>query len=658
MPEVDYAPCAAEQEQDGVCESGDQISTVWDKLSESNPFEREMACRTLAQIDFDETLVARVIAEGQTGRLLSLLSDPVLTVREAAAMALRKMCPYDSKTHCCDHLVSMGAVKVLEGHLMECLHELQPSDAAAREGRATPAQLFSAIEEALNLLWNLCEQADNAVKAFNETSLLALIVRFLQLQQFPLSVVTAAAQCLHIVTEDNAVAVQSLCGISESLSLLEGLLLQPVREDFEFPGGLWSLKTSAAGVLFNLVSVLQEPTYTTTMRAILSVIATVLDVGVDSLLFQLETQEQKSEQLSVVENGHDTSGVGSDDVRQDGDSEVKDEEAGSNTVTVNKPPALSKKFTDVDAMLNSQQLALELLINICAMEDDDQWEDTGEDCEVDMDVDDKGTSHTSAPQAEVVRSLAELGLFTKVLKICCSINGHTYKLCEAVEGGKEIAQILNTLQDRSLCALQNLLTVLPYGVLGGKDNLVGVWRSLLELMQHGGEFLHPTTLVDIMASLIEKLGTHGSMDVTIEEFKFLCQIGLTSFNPVVRSGIMHLLGIAGKVALSDAGSPASKSLLNVIGSTLRDCVSSDSLLWVTCYALDSIFDVFGEDECPIELYHSLGLPAVLNKAEETFSSRMTSQHDEVKLHHKAIRCAKCNLPAFIHYMTERASGKT
>eukprot|EP00731_Ephydatia_muelleri_P035348 Em0115g16a len=508
---------------------------------------------------------------------------------------------------------------------------------ATSEAQVTRVQLCSAVEEALTLVQRLCEQTQSAVDAFNEASLLAVVACLLQPQHLPLSLVTAAAQCLHIVTEDNTVATQSLCATPESLALLEGILVQPIGEGFESPGGLWSLKTSVAGVLFNLLPLLQEPVYTTTMRAI-SVMAAALDVGVDGLLLQLATQPrppaeqgQHTEQTPVVENGSGECDVGSDDVRHgtgDGDMPGVQDEEPSTTVTLNMPPVLTKKFADVEAMLSSQQLALELVINISSME-------------------------TSTPPAEVISSLAEFGLFAKVWKICCSVNQHTYKLCETVENGEEIAKIMNTLQGRSLCAFQNLLTVLPHDALGGKNHLVGVWRSLLELMQSGGQFLHPDALAEVMGALIENCSAHGSLGIMAEDLHYLCQLGLTSLNPRVRSSVMRLLGTVGKMAVLD---PRPLGLLNVIGATLRDCVSQDPQLWVVSQALDSVFDVFGEDNCPVTLYQTLGLPSVLKSAASTFKSRMVSERDDVKPHLRVVKTAHSNLRAFMQYMTGRAAS--
>ena len=40
---------------------------------------------------------------------------------------------------------------------------------------------------------------------------------------------------------------------------------------------------------------------------------------------------------------------------------------------------------------------------------------------------------------------------------------------------------------------------------------MGVWRSLLELMQSGGQFLHPDALAEVMGALIENCSAHGSL---------------------------------------------------------------------------------------------------------------------------------------------------
>ena len=54
-----------------------------------------------------------------------------------------------------------------------------------------------------------------------------------------------------------------------------------------------------AGVLYNLLPLLQGPAYTATLRAMLSVLAAVLDVEVETLLLQLQSVPSGAEQGQV-----------------------------------------------------------------------------------------------------------------------------------------------------------------------------------------------------------------------------------------------------------------------------------------------------------------------------------------------------------------------
>ena len=51
-------------------------------------------------------------------------------------------------------------------------------------------------------------------------------------------------------------------------------------------------------------------------------------------------------------------------------------------------------------------------------------------------------------------------------------------------------------------------------------------------------------------------------------------------------------------------------------------MSQDPHLWVVAQALDAVFDVFGEDNCPLDLYQSLGMASVLKTTAATFIHRV------------------------------------
>ena len=61
----------------------------------------------------------------------------------------------------------------------------------------------------------------------------------------------------------------------------------------------------------------------------------------------------------------------------------------------------------------------------------------------------------------------------------------------------------------------------------------------------------------------------------------------------------------------------------VVGTALRDCISQDGSLWVVCQALDSVFDIFGSDDCPLDLISSLSLHSVLEQCESCFKARVS-----------------------------------
>ena len=67
----------------------------------------------------------------------------------------------------------------------------------------------------------------------------------------------------------------------------------------------------------------------------------------------------------------------------------------------------------------------------------------------------------------------------------------------------------------------------------------------------------------------------------------------------------------------------------VVGVSLRECISKDSRLWVVCQALDSVFDVFGDDNCPPSVFVDVALMPALQKLASTFKARV-SHHELVQ----------------------------
>ena len=63
--------------------------------------------------------------------------------------------------------------------------------------------------------------------------------------------------------------------------------------------------------------------------------------------------------------------------------------------------------------------------------------------------------------------------------------------------------------------------------------------------------------------------------------------------------------------------------LQAIGCSLCDSIAKDGSLWVVSQALDSVFDVFGDDSCPPSVFVSVGLLPILKNTSSTFKARVS-----------------------------------
>lgn len=111
----------------------------------------------------------------------------------------------------------------------------------------------------------------------------------------------------------------------------------------------------------------------------------------------------------------------------------------------------------------------------------------------------------------------------------------------------------------------------------------------------------------------------------------------------------------------------------MLGTCLRDCVSRDPSLWVVALALDGLFDVFGDDNCPLALFDSLQIMPVLKNAASFFKARVSPwlcthyactafatpsvqlrvEKSTLGAHSPVVHSARENLPRFIDYMESR-----
>ena len=115
-----------------------------------------------------------------------------------------------------------------------------------------------------------------------------------------------------------------------------------------------------------------------------------------------------------------------------------------------------------------------------------------------------------------------------------------------------------------------------------------------------------------------------------------------------------------------------------MGETLHDCLSCEKSEWILARALDTLYDVFGADECPIQLFSAIQIMPTLKTMASQLSNTVifvaytynvivmcvcvsshvqmvTSKRKDIGVYCGEVECARDNLQPFIDYMNTRTS---
>lgn len=115
-----------------------------------------------------------------------------------------------------------------------------------------------------------------------------------------------------------------------------------------------------------------------------------------------------------------------------------------------------------------------------------------------------------------------------------------------------------------------------------------------------------------------------------------------------------------------------------MGETLHDCLLYEKSEWILARALDTLYDVFGADECPIQLFSAIQIMPTLKTMASQLSNTVifvaytynvivmcvcvsshvqmvTSKRKDIGVYCGEVECARDNLQPFIDYMNTRTS---
>jgi len=574
-----------------------------EKLTSTTSSERECACAGLANLVFERGAIPTLLNQDIVRRLGPLLIDSDRGIQEGAAGTLRNL-SVAGGPEVCEKMVEQDVMTPLSTFVRQSLDALGAMNESLRNSKIQ-RQAASLAIQAVSLLWNLCENCSTAVNIFNCQGLLPCLVSCLESDVYPTTVAIPAAQCLHTVTEDNASAAQLLCGSSDLMKVLEkSLMADGTTSD------MLMLKVLTAGVLYNIRYAIPVCSFNELLQAVVKVLAQVLDVNCFDVISKLLPEPTKVEEVQML--------------------------------------------------LNAQQLALEILSNMCCPDDtkDDEWEDCGSVDSMDEEVEEEVAFDINmSPEslsAEMINAIVTVGVPEKVLHKSHFGEASVYEALRANEEGAKLLETVNTVQARALICLNNIVSALDTGLLGGQEVLAQLWTSLFSLtfeskvalfVIRGEDFLEAAS--GVLRSVMEKVSSIPEPQcITAEHVTTLCRVTADTTCEAIKVKLISILGYIGKMA---AKKDNTQEILKCLGTVFLDIANGQFSLWVICEALDAIFDTFADGPLVSAVADSIGLLVNLQQLVQVLRSRMKNEKRTLREHYPVVDAARVNLTRFIKY---------
>ncbi|KAI4830758.1 hypothetical protein KUCAC02_002371 [Chaenocephalus aceratus] len=493
--------------------------------------------------------------------------------------------------------------------------------------------------EAVNLLWNLCESSSQSLSVFNKAGLLDMVVQCLETHQHNMELAISAAHCLHTVTEDNPELLRSTN--SAVLRVVESVLLTP-----ETDMAHTLLRTLAAGTLWNMKSSLPPTRQTQALNAVVSTLSRSLDLDAGTLIPELRGAEELHQRNTDAAAESEQQAAGGEEeeamVEEEEPKHTKNGIAADNDFSDLLPRCQSPKSTngfqrngkftqmtpkrqqaelrEATALLTAQQTSLEIIVNMCCSDDpsDDEWEEESSSDESDLGPDGlcDGVSNLMSPlclSAEIHDALINHNIPEKVLKKTEIPRKEAMDVCLQNSSWKGMIIKMQRVQSRALTCLHSLISSMDADSLGGAAALQAAAQHLSTLVFGAAEipkdeeFLE--AVISAMRSLLQMIASKNiTQCMTPQQLMSLSEAATRCDVVSVRVNAVAILGITGSTLAKEKGTAET---LQMIGSALLQVSTKDTDLVVNGEALDALFDVFADgDEAETAAKNIALLPAL------------------------------------------------
>ncbi|XP_040899319.1 HEAT repeat-containing protein 3 [Toxotes jaculatrix] len=604
----------AEEEEhvDDSCPAAELL----EKLQSPSADVREFACASISRVVQQSQTIPGFLQRDAVRRLGPMLLDSSLAVRETATGALRNLSACGGQ-EVCEDMVKHDVMTPLTALLRECCAGFE---SAAVQIKDQKNAVEDVANEAVNLLWNLCESSSQALSVFNKAGLLDLVVQCLEGHPHHVELAISAAHCLHTVTEDNP---ELLCSMNTAvLGALENVLLSSQ------PGMAHTLlRTLAAGTLWNMKGSLPAARQAQTLNAVVATLSQCLDVDAGTLIPELRQAEEVRHRNAPAVTDMEDQAAREPAVEEmiEEEEEAPKQKRNGKVVKVDNDfsdllPRGKEELREATALLTAQQTSLEIIVNMCCSDDpsDDEWEEESSSDESDMGPDGlcDGVSNLMSPlclSAEVHGALINHNIPEKVLKKTEFPRTEAMDMCHQNPSWRGLIKKMQRVQSRALTCLHSILSTMDAESLGGPAALQGAAQHLSTLVFGAAEipkdeeFLE--AVISAMRSLLQMIASKNIPQcMTPQQLMSLSEAATRCDVVSVRVNAVAILGITGSTLAKEKGTAET---LQMIGNALLQVATRDPDLVVNGEALDALFDVFADgDEAETAAKNIQLLPAL------------------------------------------------
>ncbi|XP_059050926.1 HEAT repeat-containing protein 3 [Achroia grisella] len=616
-----------EEEQLCVDSKENAIHTLLDQLQTANVEEKYCGLQTLALLIETPDHLEQVINQGVIKVAAPLLMDAAGSIRNAASGTLRNMSAL--KMEVCDAMMDQDVMTSLNGFFQEYAQKWTP-DATSK----FKDEDIDTFINCTNLLLNLCESSELAIKYLGQYKILDIFPRYLDIGVFGSDIVAAVLQCLFVAIEDNPQAMQHIKNNSEKQ--LEQILSMEGSDP-----SILLIKTLAAGVIINACGGNLISLPVNFINEIILTLATTLSI------------DHRLACNQVSSNIPLSNGAGKFEALKGKEAQV-----------------LGSQLKSVTQMLDGQQSAIEIIANICSCEDGDDSMNGGDSSDSDdleSDVLDNGDESVLIEDKlppEIMEALVSLQLFEKIWARAQLPAQNVMLILKEYEGSQLIYKKIQNLQTRALLCINNMISTLPMDSLGGVNGVYKIWVDTGKLVF--GQNLDNHSLIEsataVMRAALDKIKFRENEnnskcnlfgDMALSDIEIMltgireCQM------PEVRANLIRMVGLLALLLVNNLNETTT-SVISSITDFILEQAHKENEVWVLAEALDTLIDLYSEDEtdeiaAKVKLVEKMSVlvPIIKNKARQ--QKRLPKEYKVL------VTTVVSNLPRFIKYKKGRVS---